>query len=200
MIIYKITNLINNKIYIGKDMKNSSTYFGSGKIIKLAIKKYGKENFKKDIIEICENKEQLNCQEIHWISFYNSTNELIGYNIALGGEGGKTTKEPWNKGLKTGKLKSEHKQKISDALTGNERTQETKVKISKAHTGKILSKSTKDKLSQLNLGKILSEETKNKMSQTRKNKKQTILICPHCNKSGGTAMHRWHFDNCPDIN
>ena len=51
MIIYKTTNLVNGKIYIGKDKNNNPSYLGSGKILKLAIKKYGKENFTKETIE-----------------------------------------------------------------------------------------------------------------------------------------------------
>ena len=47
MIIYKTTNLVNKKIYIGQDSKNNPEYLGSGAIVKKAIKKYGKENFKK---------------------------------------------------------------------------------------------------------------------------------------------------------
>ena len=43
MIIYKTTNLINKKIYVGKDKKENPNYFGSGKILSLAIKKYGKK-------------------------------------------------------------------------------------------------------------------------------------------------------------
>jgi hypothetical protein len=50
VIIYKTTNLINNKIYIGKSNTNNSDYLGSGKRLKLAIKKYGKENFKKEML------------------------------------------------------------------------------------------------------------------------------------------------------
>ena len=51
MIIYKTTNLINKKIYIGQDTKNNPNYLGSGKYFKYALKKYGKENFSKEIIE-----------------------------------------------------------------------------------------------------------------------------------------------------
>jgi hypothetical protein len=56
MIIYKTTNLINNKIYIGQSKYNNCDYLGSGSLLKKAIKKYGKQNFKKEIIEYCHTK------------------------------------------------------------------------------------------------------------------------------------------------
>lgn len=57
MYIYKITNLLNGKIYVGKHTcKNiENLYYGSGVAIKSAIKKYGKENFKKDVLCFCES-------------------------------------------------------------------------------------------------------------------------------------------------
>ena len=87
--IYKITNLINEKKYIGKHKSASfdKDYFGSGKIIKQAVKKEGKENFRIDIIEWCENKEQLNEAEKYWIKFYDAQKSEEYYNIASGGEG-----------------------------------------------------------------------------------------------------------------
>jgi group I intron endonuclease len=87
MIIYKTTNLVNGKIYIGQDSKNNPKYLGSGVIIERAIKKNGINNFKKDIIEICSNKEELDIREQYWIGLYNSTDEKIGYNITKGGGG-----------------------------------------------------------------------------------------------------------------
>jgi hypothetical protein len=84
MIIYKTTNLINGKIYIGQDSKNNPKYLGSGKIIKLAIKKYGKENFKKEILEYCDTFAELNDREIFWIFNLDSQNKKIGYNILSG--------------------------------------------------------------------------------------------------------------------
>lgn len=86
MQIYKITNLINGKIYIGKDENNRKNYFGSGKIIKLAIKKYGKENFKKEILQECDTRENIIFAEQWWIWHLNSKYPN-GYNIANGGEG-----------------------------------------------------------------------------------------------------------------
>ena len=89
MYIYKIINKINNKIYIGQSEKDVNVeYIGSGKILLKAIKKYGKANFNKEIIETCDSKEQLNEREKHWIKFYNSNNRKIGYNISIGGDGG----------------------------------------------------------------------------------------------------------------
>jgi len=89
MHIYKVTNIINSKIYIGQTSKNSNiSYLGSGPIILKAIRKYGKDNFKKEIIEYCESKIQLNEREIYWISHYNSIDRNIGYNISTGGNGG----------------------------------------------------------------------------------------------------------------
>lgn len=86
MIIYKTTNLINNKIYVGQDSKNNPNYYGSGKILKAAIKKYGKINFKKEILEHCRTRDELNDCEKYWICELESQNPNIGYNITAGGE------------------------------------------------------------------------------------------------------------------
>ena len=51
MVIYKTTNLLNGKFYIGKDEKNNPEYLGSGKILKQSISKHGVEQFKKEILE-----------------------------------------------------------------------------------------------------------------------------------------------------
>lgn len=90
MIIYKTTNLINGKIYIGKDTFNDPTYLGSGLILKRSIKKHGVVNFRKEIIEHCSSKEELDKREIFWIKELNSTDRNVGYNIAIGGSGGDT--------------------------------------------------------------------------------------------------------------
>ncbi len=88
MNIYKITNTINNKIYIGQDSNDIVSYYGGGILIKKAIQKYGKENFIKEILETCSTKEELCEKEQYWISHYNSTNLKIGYNITGGGNSG----------------------------------------------------------------------------------------------------------------
>ena len=63
--LYKITNLINGKMYIGQHVTSNldDGYMGSGKIIKYAIKKYGVENFKKEWIGFYEDLDELNYME-----------------------------------------------------------------------------------------------------------------------------------------
>lgn len=110
MIIYKTTNLINEKFYIGKDKHNDPKYIGSGKILKQAIKKYGIDNFVKEIIEECYNEQQWLEREIYWIDYYNAIND--GYNIALGGNGGDTISKNPNREL----IGKRHSEKMKDPL------------------------------------------------------------------------------------
>lgn len=85
-VIYVITNLINGKKYIGSDSNNNKYYFGSGVNIKRAIKKYGKSNFKKDILCSCplpylREMEEYYCDyyNVQYSSlFYNCTNKGVG--------------------------------------------------------------------------------------------------------------------------
>jgi group I intron endonuclease len=85
MIIYKTTNLINGKIYVGQDRHNNPMYFGSGTLIKNAIKKYGVNNFKKEVLEVCDSYDKMNEREIHWINELKSNDLTIGYNLRKGG-------------------------------------------------------------------------------------------------------------------
>ena len=59
--LYKITNLLNDRIYIGvhKTDNLNDGYMGSGKVISQAIKKHGLENFRKDILEFFDNEESM---------------------------------------------------------------------------------------------------------------------------------------------
>ena len=90
--IYKTTNLINGKIYIGQHRSEEydSSYYGSGKLIRRAIEKYGIENFSNEILCECLSKNDLDKMEKHFIKKYDSRNSLVGYNISFGGDGGDT--------------------------------------------------------------------------------------------------------------
>ena len=84
-LIYKITNIINGKFYIGKHktINIDDEYMGSGKLIKAAIKKYGIENFTKEILHICDSEEEMNIKEKECVILNENS-----YNICPGGEGG----------------------------------------------------------------------------------------------------------------
>jgi len=87
--VYKITNKVNQKTYIGvhKTIHPNDSYMGSGVAIKNAIKKYGRENFLKEIILITEDKNEAFSKEKELtIDFFKVDN----YNMKLGGVGGFT--------------------------------------------------------------------------------------------------------------
>ena len=91
MIIYEIKNKINGKIYIGQHSSDElESYWGSGKLIKRAIDKYGIENFKRTILERCSTKDELNEREKYWIKEKSSI--VNGYNLTDGGTGGDNSK------------------------------------------------------------------------------------------------------------
>lgn len=89
--IYMTHNMVNGKKYIGQKKisvrSNWRSYLGSGKELNNAIKKYGKDNFYKDILESCMNQEELDAREIYWITYYDAVNSPIFYNIMPGGRG-----------------------------------------------------------------------------------------------------------------
>jgi len=88
MIIYKITNKINGKIYIGQTKftakKRFKQHAKADTFIGRAIRKYGADNFKIEVVEICKNALELNEREIFWIEYFNCK-VPNGYNIADGG-------------------------------------------------------------------------------------------------------------------
>lgn len=85
MIIYCTTNLINGRKYIGLDTKNNPKYLGSGKAFKLAVKKYGKESFRKDVLTHCKSVAELLKMEEFYINRLNAVESKRFYNIAIGG-------------------------------------------------------------------------------------------------------------------
>lgn len=115
-------------------------------------------------------------------------------------------KPSWNAGLttetseilaRTANTRKLNYIKNNNPLTGRQRSIETKRKISISLSNKSKSSEHKQKLSDVNKGKILSTETKLKMSISRKGQKCITLTCPCCGKTGnGSAMYRWHFENC----
>lgn len=91
--IYRTTNLINGKQYIGKhkSCEFDPDYKGSGKILKEAYAKYGWSNFESEMLCPCFSKAELNSEEIFIISYFDAISSNRYYNIAKGGDGGDVT-------------------------------------------------------------------------------------------------------------
>ena len=170
--IYKITNLINGKIYIGKHQTKNPTdaYYGSGKAIQNAIKLHGKHNFSKEVLHIFETDDEMNAKERDLI-----TEEFVArqdtYNLGVGGEGGphfkgrvhsQTTKETLRK--KTFDFFTENeRKKMSERKQGIKHSDEAKQKIADKRKNTCQTQETKNKISESLRGKKLSEERKLKI-------------------------------------
>lgn len=85
--IYKTTNLVNGKIYIGQhrcDTDEFDGYLGSGVSLLNAVKRYGRRNFKRETLRVCDTQLQLDAWEMLYIKKFDSTNKKVGYNILPG--------------------------------------------------------------------------------------------------------------------
>lgn len=160
--IYKTTNKLNNKIYVGQkksDVFLAEKYLGSGVAIKRAINKYGAENFIVDIIDVAESINELNEKEIYWIEALDARNPKIGYNIATGGTFGDSG---YHQGM-LGKHQSD-KQKLAASKNGSYiRTEEWKLSKSKSMMGNNNAHGNLGKEGAFK-GKHHSDETKQKLS------------------------------------
>lgn len=181
-IIYKVTNKINGKIYIGFDsnwphrknvhkresnIKNKEQYNSK---FHRAIRKYKSTSFEWEIIcQSLDGDYLLNEMEPYFIQYYNTFQN--GYNMTLGGDG--CLGREWSKKSKT---------KASNSKIG-----------SKNHFfGKKHKKDTKEKMSLSRKGIKQSKETINKRILAN----ETPAICPYCHKKGTQQIKRWHFNNC----
>ncbi|ADG36121.1 putative Seg-like homing DNA endonuclease [Acinetobacter phage Acj61] len=202
--VYKVTNSINGKIYIGahKTHDVNDSYLGSGRLILKAIAKHGTENFSKEILHVFETEQEMFDAESELV-----TEEFVkldtNYNIDLGGKGG-------------GARSEEVRKKIAESMrivaTGKTHSAESKAKMSVAHKGKKLSNATKLKISKATKGfKMPEEDVKRRAellrgiprSESAKASMRSAFIntpdkvCPHCQKSCKPAPYkRWHGDNC----
>lgn len=166
--LYKITNVLSSKIYIGQTVNpsrrwNDHKWLSKNKpeqYIHYAMAKYDTSNFTFEIIATCRSSSDANEIEAILINQYDSRNSKIGYNIAPGGV------TPWNLGLP----------KELNPLTGIPRTKEVKKKISEGNIGKIMppcSEEQKNKMSNLYKGRTLSKEWVEKIALGNKGKKRS---------------------------
>lgn len=186
-IIYKAISL-SGKVYIGKTTRglkirkgnHLTDAFNSKSIVfsthfSRAIRKYGRDNFKWEIIHNNIPEINLNLLEIWNIAIHNSYEQ--GYNCTTGGDGvtglvfSKKTRKKMSESQKGKKLSKETRKKISDARKGKKLSKTTRGRLSEAHKGKKVSEASRKKMSESQRGKKLSEATRKKMSDAHKGKK-----------------------------
>lgn len=133
--VYKIINNINGKYYIGAHRSSimEDSYMGSGKLIQSAIRKYGKENFTKEILIVCSSEEEMYAKEAEIVNKVFCLSRET-YNMAPGGFGGTMA---FNRKPHTVKHSEETKEKIRQAaLNKKPITEETRNKLSENNFSK----------------------------------------------------------------
>lgn len=189
--VYQTTNKINDKIYVGvhRTEKLDDGYLGSGKALKRAVKKYGKENFTRRILSMHATYDAALVEE-GVIVTEDFAKRKDTYNIKMGGIGGlhseasrlkmsksqtgrthsAETKKKIAMAAKGRRKSAESRRKISEANTGRRATAETRAKQSAARKGMVHSAASKAKMSAAKMGKPRSEETKRKLSIAHRGK------------------------------
>lgn len=216
--IYKITNTVNNKSYIGMT-KNSvekrwEKHLADSKCplypIHRAISKYGSEKFTIEILIESDNRQFIADSEQFFIDEYKSHISKNGYNVARGGYGGDLGSEINAKRRQTilnfsREKKQEISEKIKLKITGSTRTEETKIRMSELQLAKggygpeKHSDKTKDKISKANTGKVRSVEARQTYSENAKLRgtgpqlqgKKVGCLC--CNKEWDIGNYTQHI-------
>lgn len=185
--IYKTTNILTQKYYIGLHSSDSlnDTYLGSGRNLRYSINKYGAENHVRKILEFCNTRQELINRERDIINF-DELSKKDCLNIAIGG-GSFINKDgiPWNKGHKNQtklSLTKEQRQKRSTDQNkiwiGRKHSDDTKYKMSESYTKHI----------PWNRGKtgVYSDEVLKKMSDSMSGKNHPNFGINHSGMSGKT--------------
>lgn len=171
--VYKHTNKINGKVYIGitsrkpeERWENGNGYYGQP--FYNAISKYGWDNFTHDILFEGLTEKEAKAKEIELIELYNSSKTEYGYNASKGGESANGMKHS-----------EETKRRISNSLKGRESpakgkhwSEESKKKISGENSswfGRKHTEETKEKMRNAYQYRI-TDETRKRMSKNRKGK------------------------------
>ena len=172
-VIYKYTNKINGKVYIGQTIDEYRRIWNHRKacddsLFHRAVRKYGFDSFEYTVLERVD-EDLLNEREVFWIEYYKSNDRKFGYNLTSGGEGTRgykyTDEQRKNRSLQA---------KGNKSFTGHTHTDEYKRRMSELNKGKVFSEETKQKMSEskkgnkYHIGKTHSDETRMKISESCK--------------------------------
>lgn len=165
--VYCTTNTVNGHFYIGVHQTDNMDdgYLGSGKRLHYAIEKYGKENFKRRIIKMCDSPEMAYQIEAFLVTQYIVSREDC-YNIVLGGHGGYINKETYEavsedmkKNNPAKNMTDEWRRKIGEASKGRKWNEEQRRKASERMKANnpMKNKETAKKVSETKKGKFIRQ-------------------------------------------
>ena len=174
--VYAITNIVNNKKYIGQSvdvylrwcnhksaLKNNRH---NNEHLQNAWNTYGAENFTFEVLEICDI-DNIDNVEQYYIALFDCMNNKYGYNRESGGHNNRSVSE-------------ESRKKMSDKRRGIRLTDEHKRKIGLASKGHTLSEDSRDKIREALVGIKRSDETRQKVSDSRKGENSWCRRQIHC--------------------
>jgi group I intron endonuclease len=175
--IYKATNMVNGKKYIGQTIQPLSLrkkqHAHAKGMLSQAIRKYGVKNFRFEIIDHASDKDSLNKKEAFWIDFHKSMSPQ-GYNLTTGGDAN-TTFPPEVRAKMSAKAKArahENAERLAAINRGRKASAETRAKMSKAGMGRKATEETRAKLVIARSGRDpVSDEVRAKMSESGKRRK-----------------------------
>lgn len=215
--LYKITNQVNNKIYIGitklsieerwkKHLRDSNSPLYP---LHCSIQKYGSENFTIEVILESGIREEISSKEDPMIEFYQSRISQNGYNVAKGGYGGDLGPEANAKRRNTilnfsKEKKEDISRKLSKSHTGLRRSEDSKAKMARLQKDRggygpsVQTISTRNKISDSNTGKVRTKKAKQNYSSAAKLRgtgpqlqgKRVSCIC--CKKSWDLGNYSQH--------
>lgn len=204
MIIYKVTNNVNGKIYIGQtirtiDERISEHQRKKNSLIGKAIKRYGIESFTIESIETVTTIEMLNNREIYWIKHFkcmvpNGYNQCVGGNNTMGFTHREESKQ------KMSESKSKLYMGENNPFYGKTHSIEAKQKMSKQRKGRTLSEEWKRKIGESCQKKVVNLDTGEifdsvKLASQKYNLKATHISSVCNGKRKTTGGFRWqHYD------
>lgn len=180
--VYRVTNLANGKFYVGvhKTSDPNDTYMGSGRAIKAAIKKHGRQNFRKEVMFVFETSLEAYAKEVELTADFA---QVSNYNMRRGGVGGFTRENALKGANSVPKEASKrggrraHQLRLGFHSFTTEQLSESGRKGGAAHKGRVKSPEHREKLRQSLLGRPRPMEVRLKISEARKRSRKVETGC-----------------------
>lgn len=215
MLVYLITNEMSGKAYVGRvtgsltqrwreHLRDASK--GLGFYLHKAIRKYGADHFTLQVLENCHSELELDAAERKWIALLGTAFPAFGYNLTVGGNGGRIPGSETRRRRGTalrGRVRSrEHCYRIGSALRGRRYpdrivSTETRRKLAEGQCRRRLLEKIGQRPPDPRWGKKLSKETCHRMSRSRQGKKHTEAWC--LNISKGLLRHHGECHRKADV-